>query len=87
MVSFLVKTLFLSLAIMTIFLSVSPFASIFVTMSSSNPVSVGKVNSWTRNSAERHESYHYESLAPSRHNTDLVYVEATVKPERPTEAP
>ena len=86
MVSFLLRTLRLCLVLMTIF-SVSPISPRFVTMSSSKPIGVGRVNRWTRNSAERLENHDYESLAFSRHNIDLVFDEETVKPERLTEAP
>ena len=37
------------------FLSVSPFSPNFLTMSSSKPIGVDRVNKWTRNSAERLE--------------------------------
>ena len=86
MVSFLLRTLRLCLVLMTIF-SVSPISPSFVTMSSSKPIGVGRVNRWTRNSAERLENHDYESLALSRHNIHLVFDEETVKPERLTEAP
>ena len=59
----------------------------FVTMSSSKPIGVGRVNRWTRNSAERHENHCYKSVAFSRHNIDLVFDEETMKPERLTEEP
>ena len=39
----------------TILLSVSHFSPSFVTMSSSKSIGVGRVNRWTRNSAERFE--------------------------------
>ena len=77
----------LCLLLMTIFLSVSPFSPSFVTMSSSKPTGVGRVNRWTRNSAERLEDYYYESLAFSRHHINLVFDEETRKPEQLTEAP
>ena len=86
-VSFLVKKLCWCLVLMTIFLSVSPISPSFVTMPSSKPIGVGRVNRWTRNTAERLENHDYESLAFSRHNIDLVFDEETVKPERLTEAP
>ena len=85
-VPFLVKTLCLCLVLMTIFLCVSPFSPGLVTMSSSKPIGVGRVNRWTRNSAERLENYFYEALALSRHNTNLVFDEESMNPERPTEA-
>ena len=69
------------------FFSVSPISHSFVSMSSSEPTGIGRVNRWTRNSAERLENHDYESLAFSRHNIDLVFDEETVKPERLTEAP
>ena len=70
------------------FLSVSPsFSPSFVTMSSSKPIVVGRVNRWTKNSAERRENFCYESLAFSRHNIELVFDEEIMKPERLTEAP
>ena len=69
------------------FLSVSPFSSSDVTMSSSKPIGVGRVNRWTRNSAERFENYYYESLAFSQHNVDLAFDEEIMKPERLTQAP
>ena len=71
---------------MTIF-SVSLFSPSFVTMSSSNPIGVGRVNRWTRNSAQRLENYYYKALALSRYNTDLVFDEENMKSERLTVAP
>ena len=71
---------------MTIFLSVSLFSSSFLTMSSSEPIGVGRVNRWTRNPAVRLENYCYESLAFSWHIIDLVFDEETMKPEQRTEA-
>ena len=62
------------------------FSPGLVTMSSSKPIGVGRVNRWTRNSAERLENYFYEALAFSRHNTNLVFDEESMNPERPTEA-
>ena len=58
-----------------------------MTMTSSKPIGVGRVNRWLRNSAERLENHYYESLAFSRHNIDLVFDEENMKPERLTEAP
>ena len=55
-------------------------------MSSSKPIGVGRVNRWTRNSAERLENYYYEALAFSRHNIDLVFDEENMKPEKLTNA-
>ena len=69
------------------FFSVSPFSPSFVTMSSSKPIGVGRVNRWTRNSAERLENHYYESLAFSRHNIDLVFDEENMISERLTVAP
>ena len=69
------------------FFSVSLFSSSSVTMSSSKPIGVGRVNRRTRNSAERLENYYNESLAFSLHNIDLVFDEENMKPERLTEAP
>ena len=69
------------------FLSFSlSFSPSFVTVSSSKPIGVGRVNRWTRNSAQRFENYYYEALAFSRHNIDLVFDEEIMKPERLTEA-
>ena len=87
MVSLLVRTLCLCLVLMTIFLSVSLFSSSFLTMSSSKPIGIGRVNRWTRNSAERFENYYFESLAFSRHIIDLVFDEETMKPKQLTEVP
>ena len=56
-------------------------------MSSSKPIGVGRVNRWTRNSAQRIKNHYFESLAFSRCNIDLVFDEETLKPERLTEAP
>ena len=56
-------------------------------MSSSKPIGVGRVNRWTRNSAQRLENYYYEALALSRYNTDLVFDEENMKSERLTVAP
>ena len=75
------------MVLVTIFLSVSPFSPSFVTILSSKPIGVGRVNRWTRNYAERLENYFYESLAFSRHSTNLVFDGWIMKPERLTEAP
>ena len=53
------------------------FSLSFVTMSSSKSIGVGRVDIWTRNSAERNENYHSESLAFSPHDIDLVFDEET----------
>ena len=63
------------------------FSPSFVTMSSSKPIGVGRMNRWTRNAAQRLKNYYYEALAFSRYNIDLVFDEANMKPERLTEAP
>ena len=63
------------------------FSPSFVTMSSSKPIGVGRMNRWTRNAAQRLKNYYYEALAFSRHNIDLVFDEGNMKPERLTEAP
>ena len=86
MVSFLVRTLCLCLVLMSIF-SVSPFSPSFVTMLSSKPIGVDRMNRWPRNSAQRLKNYYYKALAFSRHSIDLVFDEETMKPERLTEAP
>ena len=80
MVSFWVRALCLCLVLMTI-LVFHFFSPSFVTMSSSKPIGVGRVNRWTRNSAQRFENYYYEALAFSRHNIDLVFDEESMKPE------
>ena len=85
MVPILVRTLCLCLFLMTIF-CVSPFSSSSVTMSSSKPIGVCRVNRRTRNSAERLENYYNESQAFSRQNIDLVFDEEKLKPGRLTEA-
>ena len=82
MVSFLVRTLCLCLVLMTIFLSVSPFSPSLVTMSSSAPSGVRRVNRWTQNAEQRRENFYHEALAVSRHNINLVFVEENMKPER-----
>ena len=68
-------------------LSVSQFSPSFVTMSSSKSIGVGRVNRWTRNSAECVENYYYESLALSRHSINLELDEENMKPEKATMAP
>ena len=83
----LVRTLCLCLVLMTIFLSVSLFYPSFVTMSSSAPGGVRRVNRWTRNAEQRRENFYVEALAFSRHNTNLVLDEENMKPERLTNAP
>ena len=75
------------LVLVTIFLSVSLFSPTFDTMSSPTPIGVGRVNRWTKNSAQRLENFYKESLAFSRLNIDLVFDEDNMKPERLTEAP
>ena len=44
------------------------------------------MNRWTWNSAQRLENYYYEALAFSQHNTDLVFDEESMKPEKLTKA-
>ena len=67
---------------MTFFLSVSPLSPSFVTMSSSEPIGVGRVNRWTRKAVDqRSENFHYEVLAFSGHNIDLLFDEENMKPE------
>ena len=85
----LVKTLCLSLVLMTIFLSVFhfSFSPSFATMSSSKPVGVRRVNRWTRNAGQRLEDHYYEALAFFRHNIDLVFDEEKMQPEKLTKAP
>ena len=56
------------------------------TMSSSTPIGVGRVNRWTKNSAQHLENSYYEALAFSQHHIDLVFDEENMKPERITEA-
>ena len=63
------------------------FSPSFDTMSSSTPIGVGKVNRWTKNSAQHLENSYYEALAFSQQNIVLVFDEETMKPERLTEAP
>ena len=60
---------------MTIFLSVSPLSLSVVTMSSSKPIGVGRVNRWTRKATEqRRENFYFEAPAFSRHNIDLLTI-------------
>ena len=67
---------------MTIFLSVSLLSPSFVTMSSSEPIGVGRVNRWTRKAVDqRSENFHYDALAFSGHNIDLLFDEGNMKPE------
>ena len=61
-----------------------------VTMSTSRPTGVCRINRWTKHSAEHAEcieNYYYESLAFSGHRVDLAFNEEGMKPERFTEAP
>ena len=87
--STLVKTLCLSLVLMTIFLTVCyrPFSPSFVTMSSSKPIGVCRVNRWTKNADQRREDYYYDALVFSRHNIDLVFDEENMEPEKLEKAP
>ena len=88
MMSLLVRTLCLCLALMTISLTVSPLFPSFVTMSSSEQIGVRRGNSWTRNAADqRNENFYCEALAFSRHNINLVFDEENMKPEKLTTAP
>ena len=73
--SLLVRTLCLCLALMTIFLYVSPPSSSFVTMALFRPIDVGRVS-------KRREDFYCEALASSRHNVDLVFDEETMKPDQ-----
>ena len=54
-------------------------------MLSSKPIGFDRVNRWTRNSAQRPETYYYEALAFTRHNIDLVFDEDNMNTERLTE--
>ena len=81
MMSLLVRTMCLCLALMTIFLYVS-----VVTMALLRPIGVGRVNRWTRDADQRREDFYCEALASSRHNVDLVFDEETMKPEKLTKA-
>ena len=56
----------------------------FVTMSSSAPSGVRRVNRWTQNAEQRREKFYYEALAFSLHNINLVFDEENMKPERLT---
>ena len=87
--SILVKTLCLSLVLMTIFLSVFhlPSSPSFVTMSSSKPIGVRRVNRWTKNPGQRLEDLYHKALALSRHNIDTVFDEEKMQPEKLTKAP
>ena len=61
-----------------------------VTMSTSRPIGVCRINRWTKNfteQTERTENYYYESLAFARHSVHLEFNEEVMKPERFTEAP
>ena len=51
----------------------------------SKPTGVGRVNRWTKHSAERLEHFYSESLAVSRNDIDLVFNEEIMKSERLTE--
>ena len=63
------------------------FSHSFVTMSSSKPIGVGRMNRLTRNSAERTQILNYYSLALSQLNIDLMCDEEIMNPERLAEAP
>ena len=78
------KNIVFVLDLMTIFF-VSLFSPSFVTMLSSKPLVVCRMNRWTRNSAQRLENYDCEALVFSRHNIDLVFDEENMEPERLTE--
>ena len=72
---------------LTMFVSVFHLSLSFVTMLSSKPIGIHRVNRWTRDSAQRFENYYYEALAFSRHNIDQVFDEESMKPEKLTKAP
>ena len=81
-------TLYMFVIVKTIFLSASPsFSPSVVTMSTSKPTGVFRVNRWKKGSAERIEKYFYESLAFLRQSVDLEFDEGVMKPERLTGAP
>ena len=77
------KDILLSLVLITIFLTVRhlPFSPSFVTMSSSEPTGFRRVNRWTENADQRREDYYSGALMFSRHNIDLVFDEANLKPD------
>ena len=83
-------TLYMCIVAITIFLSIPPsFSSVVVTMSTSRPTGVCRINRWTKNSAEHAEriwNYYFESLAFSRHSVDLQFDEEVMEPERFTDA-
>ena len=86
--SFWVRPWCLCLVLLTIFLNVFLLSPSLVTMSSSPPSGVHRVNIWTRKAAEhRRENYYNDSLAFSRYNIYLVFDEENMKPERLTKAP
>ena len=87
MMSFLVRTLCLCFVLTTIFLCVSPFSPSLVTMSSSAPSGVRRVNTWTQNAEQRRENFYFEALAFSPHDINLVFDEENMKPGRLTKAP
>ena len=75
MMSLLVRILCLCSVLMTIFLSVAPFSQFFVTMSSSAPRDIRRVNRWTLCSF---------GILPADH--ELVICEENMKSERLTKA-
>ena len=72
---------------MTFLLGVAPVSSSFVTVASSKPSGVERVNRWTRKADQRREDRCYEALAFSRHSIDLELDEENTKPEKATKAP
>ena len=75
--------------VITIILSVSlSSSSIAVTLSTSRPTGVCRINRWKKNSAEhaeRIDNYYFESLSFSRHSVDLEFDEEVMKQDRSTE--
>ena len=89
LMSILVKTLCLSLVLMTIFLSVFhfPFLPALRLCHHQNRCGVGRVNRWIRNLAQHLEDHYREALAFSRHIIDLVFDEGKMQPDKLPKAP
>ena len=74
--SFLVRTLCLCLVLTTIFISISPFSHSLVTMSSSAPSGVRRVNRWTQNAEQRAVRTFIMNL---RHSPDTTSTSSLMK--------
>ena len=86
--SALVKTLWLLMILVTIFLTVChhSFSPSVVPMSLTKPTGVHRLTRWTQNAERQREDYYSDALVFSRHNIDFVFDDENMEPEQLTRA-